>query len=135
MMNSIYKCKSLYLAGFAAAQLYACAALADGWPPSVIGNWSVEANNALGQLLITSQGPVGQCRPIAGTIFGNPIQGFYCPGSGRISFLRKIASTNDTFQVYSGNLSQQLFATPLRIGGSFSSFGAFFGEYNFRAIK
>ena len=110
-------------------------AAADGWPISVLGTWSVNANNSTGSLVITTQGTTGLCRPIGGTIFGNPIQGFYCPFSGRITFLRKIAATNDTFQVYSANLGQVFGGLPLRMGGTFSSMNATFGEYNFFASK
>lgn len=134
-MKSINKRISLYLAAVATALLYAGAALADGWPVSVVGNWTAEANQTVGLLQIVTQSDVGLCRPITGAIFGDPIQGFYCPFSGRVSFLRKLASTNATIQVYSGNLSQQIAGQPLRIGGSFSSMGGGFGEYNFRAIK
>lgn len=110
-------------------------AAADGWPASVVGTWSVNANNATGSLVITSQGTIGLCRPIAGNIFGNPIQGFYCPFSGRITFLRKAAVNNDTFQVYSANLGQVFSGFPLRMSGTFSSMGASFGEYSFFASK
>ncbi len=106
-------------------------ALADGWPASVAGTWSVLGNQSSGLLVITSQGGTGNCRPIAGTIYGNSIQGFYCPFSGRIHFLRKLPGTNTTFQVWAGNLSQ--LGTPLHTGGVFSSDLDTFGEYNWQA--
>lgn len=109
-------------------------ASADGWPPSVVGTWNVKANTGIGTLNITSQQATGQCRQISGNIFGDPIQGFYCPFSGRIHFVRKQAATNDTTQVYSANLSQKI-AAPLFMGGSFSSLGSAFGEYAFTATK
>ena len=107
-------------------------ALADGWPLSVLGRWSVLANSVSGTLAITSQG-AGDCQPIAGTIFGNPIKGFYCPHSGRIHFLRN-ASNGITIQDYTANLSQAA-VLPLHMGGTFASDLGAFGEYNFSGTK
>lgn len=123
---------STTLAAFALVALSQIAS-ADGWPASVVGNWNVRANNSVGILSITSQGLVGQCRPISGAIFGNPIQGFYCPASGRIHFLRKIAATNDTIQDYTANLSQDSGIDYM--GGTFASDGGAYGEYNFSGSK
>lgn len=107
-------------------------ALADGWPVSVLGNWSVLANQSPGILSITSQGAVGNCRAITGTIFGgNPIAGFYCPFSGRIHFLRNSAGA--TFQDYTGNVSQT--GLTLHMGGTFASDLGSFGEYSFQGSK
>ncbi len=117
------------LAFFAASQI----ASADGWPTSVVGNWNVRANNSVGVLSITFQAAAGQCRQISGAIFGNPIQGFYCPASGRIHFLRKNAATNDTIQDYTANLSQD--AGIDYMGGTFASDGGAYGEYNFFGSK
>lgn len=120
-------------------------ALADGWPASVAGNWSVIGNQATGTLSITQYaGAAGsQCKPIRGTIYGvDVVEGFYCPSSGRISFLRYVQRTTTPMQYWSGNLSQD--GTPLRIGGSFAVFahnnvlgttGGSLGEYNFSATK
>jgi hypothetical protein len=107
------------------------AALADGWPTSVVGNWNVNANNSVGTLSINTQSSTGNCRSITGTIFGNPLKsGFYCPLSGRIHFIRQ--QNGNSFQVYSANLSQN--ATTLRMGGLFSDFGQP-GEYSFFGSK
>ncbi len=104
--------------------------MADGWPLSVVGNWSVVANQSFGTLSITSQG-LGDCQPIKGTIFGNTIVGFYCPHSGRIHFLRNNGAT--TIQDYTANVSQT--GTTLRMGGTFASDLGAFGEYNFSGTK
>ncbi|HEY9726737.1 MAG TPA: hypothetical protein V6D50_09850 [Chroococcales cyanobacterium] len=112
--------------------LWGSAAYADGWPTSVAGNWSVFANQSSGALSITQPTSTLNCRPISGSIFGNPIQGFYCPTSGRIVFVRKNTS-GITTQYYQGNLSQT--GSTLRIGGSFSSIGGSYGEYSFYATK
>lgn len=69
------------------------------------------ANQNSPVLTITSQGVSGKCRPIGGTIVdadtgaNDIITGFYCPSSGRISFLRNNSTTNVTFQVFVGDLS------------------------------
>jgi hypothetical protein len=127
-----FKLLSTTLVAFACVGMTHIAS-ADGWPVSVVGNWTVRANNAVGVLSITFQGAAGQCRPISGAIFGNPIQGFYCPASGRIHFLRKNAVTNDTFQDYTANLSQD--AAIDYMAGTFASDGGSFGEYNFSGSK
>jgi hypothetical protein len=90
-------------------------------------------------LRISSQGVTGNCRAISGTLqdVGSPafnvIEGFYCPFSGRISFLRKDRLTNATFQNWTGNLSDP--GTTLYIGGTFTSPSSNRGEYDFFAVK
>jgi hypothetical protein len=132
---------------YALASLAAVAALSAGsawayWPASIVGTWTAVANQTGVQLVIQQQGAVGHCRDIAGTITdvsppgqSNPIQGWYCPATGRFNFLRKNSANNDTFQVYSGNLSDD--GAVLRMGGVFSQEGngtqAHSGEYNFSA--
>jgi hypothetical protein len=108
------------------------AAIADSWPSSVQGTWSVVANQSTGTLSITQSTTPLNCKAISGSIFGGPIQGFYCPSTGRIVFVRK-NSNGITVQYYQGNLSQT--GSTLRIGGSFSSLDASFGEYSFYATK
>jgi hypothetical protein len=74
--------KLLFGVLFASMGFGANIAMADGWPVSVVGTWSVLANQSAGTLSITSQGATGNCRSITGTILGKPIVGFYCPFSG-----------------------------------------------------
>jgi hypothetical protein len=70
-------------------------------------------------IVINSQGTAGKCKAIAGTIQGTTnLQGFYCPATGRIFFVRKFVSSNDTSQIYSGNLAAD--ATIDRMGGTFA---------------
>lgn len=123
------------------------AAHADGWPASVTGIWSVIANQSAGALAITQYaGAAGsQCKPIRGTVYGvDAVEGYYCPGSGRIAFLRKrgLTATAQTMQFWSGNLSQV--GAVLRIGGTFhtgphnnvaGTLGGSLGEYSFQAQK
>ena len=127
--------------------LTAAPAMADGWPASVAGNWAVVGNQSVGNLAIAQfAGAFGsQCKPIRGTIYGvDNIEGFYCPGSGRISFLRYVGATLSPKQHWSGNLSQAVAGQPLRIGGLFATFdhnnvvggvGGSLGDYNFSATK
>lgn len=106
------------------------AAQADGWPTTVAGSWTIVANQTHSTLLLT-QGTAGagaQCLPIEGSAFADSVHGFYCPGSGRISFRR---GTSD--QTYIGNLSQA--GTTNRMAGTWESLGGDFGEYNFYAIS
>jgi hypothetical protein len=132
--------KTLFATAAACLALSAGSAMA-AWPTSVVGTWNAMANQSPLTLAITSQGTTGGCRAIAGTIAdtvggqSNTIQGFYCPSSGRLQFLRNNSSTNDTFQVYTANVS--ITGTHLYIGGTFAEdqqVGAL-GEYNFSASK
>lgn len=132
------KTSKLSLLVAAIAALAAPLAHADTYPASVVGNWSVTGNLSVGTLSITSQAAStsAKCPAIAGTVFGATLQGFYCPGSGRIHFVRKLAN-NTTIQTWTGQLSDS--GPVLRIGGVFSSVDVFYGgnlgEYNFQAQK
>lgn len=111
-------------------------AKADGWPSSVVGAWNVRGNQWTGVLTITSQATTGLCRFISGHLSANPIEGFYCPYSGRLSFVAKLPANNFTYQTWSGNLSQT--GSFVYIGGSFAAVtaaGGSPGEYNFSAYK
>lgn len=113
-------------------------AMADGWPISVVGNWSIIGNQSIGTLSIATQSSTGHCRRITGAVFVDPIEGFYCPFSGRIQFVRKALFNNDTKQVWTGNVSQD--GAVDRMGGTFTSVsvalgGGSLGEYNFQGSK
>jgi hypothetical protein len=130
--------RKLALAVAVAAQLVAATASAAP-PVSVIGNWSILGNQSFGQLIVTAQGAAGTCRAIVGTAFANPMQGFYCPSTGRIQFLRKNPANNDTIQIYTGNVGDFVAGLPMRMAGTFTSqntaIGGALGEYNFFANK
>jgi hypothetical protein len=133
-MKKLILAMSFVAASFAAGS----SAQAQPWPASVVGLWDVFANQSHLKLAIRTQG-VGVCAPISGSIANvggaaENIQGFYCPGSGRISFQRKNVSTNDTFQTWTGNLSDP--GAHLLIGGTFTQGVApNVGEYGFYATK
>ena len=128
---------------FALAAGSANIAMADGWPINIVGNWGIIGNQHVGRLIIATQAGVGQCRRITGTVYpgtpvAHPIEGFYCPFSGRIQFVRKLPANNDTLQVWTGNVSQD--AAVDRMGGTFTSIstalgGGSLGEYNFQGFK
>lgn len=123
--------------GFSAGQ-----ADAAPWPASVVGVWQGFANTSAVTLRVSTQGAAGACRAITGTLTdvgpggqSNPVRGFYCPSTGRFSFLRNNATTGRTFQVYSGNLSDA--GRTLQMSGIFAEehqAGAL-GEYSFYATK
>ncbi len=136
--------KKLLLATlFAVSAASANVAMADGWPLSIVGNWSIIGNQHAGSLVIATQSAVGHCRRITGTIYpgtavSHPIEGFYCPFSGRLQFVRKLPANNDTLQVWTGNVSQD--GVVDRMGGTFTSVstalgGGSLGEYNFQGAK
>src|SRR3954451_14005105 len=129
-------------AACAAVGLGSGSAHANGWPTSVLGSWNVRANQSALVLRISTQAAGSGCVEITGTTTDvtaggviNNVQGFYCPLSGRVSFLRKNAQTNDTFQAYVGNLS--ITGNKNYMGGTFlqEDVSGNLGEYNFQASK
>lgn len=114
---------------------------AANWPLSIVGTWQGVANQSTVKLVITSQGTTGACKAINGTLSNLPsggaskIQGFYCPQTGRVSFVRKDVNSNATFQSYSASLSDV--GAELRMGGTFAELNMadHLGEYNFAVQK
>jgi hypothetical protein len=108
-------------------------------PASVGGNWTVVGNQTVSTLNITQFVTGAACKPIAGTAFGNSIQGVYCPTTGRIVFARR-NSSGVPFQIYEGTVSQD--GAVDRIGGTFIIWNSAGGavatdgpDYNFSASK
>jgi hypothetical protein len=99
-------------------------------PTSLVGTWNGFSNQTALQLVITSQG-TGPCRTVQGTMGSNPVSGFYCPRTGRLNLLRKLSPSNDTVQVYSGNVGDE--AATGRMSGTFAAHpnGGTLGEYPF----
>ena len=124
-----------YLLATAALGMVVSSASAWATPPaSVVGTWDATANRSSLTLAITSQSGAGPCPAIVGSIDGSPIQGFYCPNTGRFSFVRKIsASNNATTQVYIGNVGAA--GSPDIMGGTFVQIVAPGGEFNFSAVR
>ena len=116
-------------------------AVAANWPSSLVGTWQGVANQTAVKLVITNQGATGSCKSITGTLNNIPsggasnIQGFYCPQTGRVGFVRKDINSNSTFQSYSGNLSDV--GAELRMGGTFAELNMsdHLGEYSFALQK
>ncbi|MGQ0446463.1 MAG: hypothetical protein ACT4O2_15395 [Beijerinckiaceae bacterium] len=108
-------------------------------PLSVAGTWNATANQTLGVLAIAQPASAATCKPINGTIFGNTIEGYYCPAVGRIVFARRTGG-GTPFQLYEAHVSRD--GVTDRIGGSFliwnASGGGFSNEgvdFNFSATK
>ena len=105
------------------------AASAATWPASVQGKWGGPANTSNMQYNITVQKPGGKCPVIYGVVTDltnatvSSLSGFYCPGSGRIVFVRKDNTTGRVFQVYRGNAGQTAAGQPLLIGGTLIDYG------------
>lgn len=53
----------------AMSTLFANSVMADGWPLSVVGNWSIIGNQHIGTLSITTQAAIGNCRRITGVVY------------------------------------------------------------------
>jgi hypothetical protein len=115
--------------GILAALTAAGGAHAAAWPTSVQGKWGGPANTSNMQYNITIQKPGGACPIIYGVITDltynsvSSLSGFYCPGSGRIVFMRQDNTTGRVFQVYRGNVSQASADHLLVIGGTMIDYG------------
>ena len=109
-------------------------------PPTTLMNttWNLVADQESVTMYITSQGALGTCKLIIGTL-GNvdvPIRGFYCPNTGRVHFIHKNLSTLLPMRVFDGivwDASQDL---PYQMSGTYTSDYAPvkpFGYYGFSA--
>ncbi|HET6842228.1 MAG TPA: hypothetical protein VFK06_11175 [Candidatus Angelobacter sp.] len=120
--------KLLFILFVIAAGAVPSIAMMANWPASIVGTWQGVANQSNVKLIIKSQGTVGACEAITGTMSNLPsggdsnIQGFYCPATGHLTFVRKDINNNSTFQSYSGSLAD--IGPELRMAGTF-------GEVNF----
>jgi hypothetical protein len=86
------------------------------------GIWHVNANGYIGDLNVTSYNAANG--RISGTVFGNPMQGFWDDNSKRITFTRTInIFFVNTIQVYTG----YLFTGPENQSAMAGSFEAFAG--------
>jgi hypothetical protein len=108
-------------------------------PANITGGWTAIGNQTIGALNIVQAASAAVCKPIVGSIFGNSIQGYYCPVTGRIVFARRNAALVP-FQMYEGHVSRD--GAVDRIGGSFMVFNTSGGgqanegvDFNFSATK
>lgn len=131
--------KAISVAAIGAVSLFSAESALAAHPFSVTGNWSTAANQTTGNLAIVQAASAATCKPIAGNIFGSPIEGYYCPATGRIVFARKLAN-GVPFQFYEAHVSRT--GVVLRMGGSFAVWNAVGGgfanegvDYNFSAAK
>jgi hypothetical protein len=130
--------KAISVAAIGAISLLSAESALAAHPLSVTGNWSAVANQSLGNLAIVQAASAATCKPIAGNIFGSPIQGYYCPVTGRIVFAR--LANGVPFQFYEAHVSRT--GLVLRMGGSVAVWNASGGgfanegvDYNFSAAK
>ena len=131
----------------ACALLVACAtgasAATTAWPGSIVGTWTGTSNQSPIVLTVSTQSSGGKCDYISGTVqdvnggFTGNMDGYYCPSSGALQFLRYATGANVPFQVYDGSVSQ---THPPRgvhgilMGGSFGQYSQSFGplgQYSF----
>lgn len=129
----------------AAAALIVTAATVWAAPPASVARttWTVQANQGSEQLVIETQTGPGApgnetCRGISGKIGIAPIDGWYCPGSGKIHILHQNLHSRLTMRVFTGNVSDEIVGQPLYIGGAmltdYAAFGSL-GESNFSAVS
>ncbi|HTZ71582.1 MAG TPA: hypothetical protein VMB71_13085 [Acetobacteraceae bacterium] len=134
--------KYLSLLAASALSLAATAAnAASPWPANVVGTWNADANQHSLSIKVTSQASSGECRQLAGSITDTGtgatggLLGFYCPSTGRISFLRTTSGSNAAFQNYSGNVAMKGRARLMAGVFSENATPVFVGEYGFYAVK
>ncbi len=107
----------------------ACSLIAISWPAAADlndpgGPWDIDANGFSGTLKIS----VDVNGNLTGTVFGNPLTGFYDKASGRIMFVRIITSSEPrNNQVYTGYFMQDAVPAPgqafvYHFAGSFEVF-------------
>jgi hypothetical protein len=130
----------------ACAMLVACASGAHAdpaWPGNIVGTWKGLANQSPIVLTVSAQSTGGKCDYISGTIqdvnggFSGNMDGYYCPSSGALQFLRYPQGANVPFQVFNGNLSQAKppkGVTGILMGGVFGQYSQTYGplgQYSF----
>jgi hypothetical protein len=130
--------------GVAATTLVSVGASAER--PANLANtvWTLQANLEAEQLVITTQGGPGapgatNCRTIRGEVRGiAPVNGLYCPASGRIILVHKNVTTDVPVRLFSGYVSDQVTGQLLHMAGTMTVLNPAFGdlgEYNFSATR
>jgi hypothetical protein len=99
---------SLLSASSIATLITTGAALAQTYPANVLGTWSIRANDTqVFTFTVSGESSDAPCAYINGVMGApnDPIEGYYCPATGQVSFLRNSVSGGGTYQVYTGQLS------------------------------
>jgi hypothetical protein len=123
-----------------AAVLTAGAAQAQSYPASLVGTWTILANNTQDfTFTVQTQSSDSPCAQITGVLgaTNDLLLGYYCPATGAVSFERNASNTGVTFQVFTGSLSTA--GSTLQMTGSFANYdnvdnnGNDVGAYSFSA--
>jgi hypothetical protein len=116
------------------------AAQAQSYPTSLVGTWTILANNTQPfTFTVQAQSSGSPCAQITGVLgaTNDTLLGYYCPATGVVSFERNASATGVTFQVYNGALSTE--GSTLYMTGNFSNYdnvddnGNDVGAYSFEA--
>jgi hypothetical protein len=130
------KLLTLLSASGVATLITAGSALAQAFPTTVVGTWTIRANDTLPfTFTVQSQSSDSPCALING-LMGAPndtIVGYYCPATGAVSFLRNSSNTGATYQVFTGQVSWA--SSQTQMTGNFSNYagGNNTGAFSFSA--
>jgi hypothetical protein len=130
------KALQCFAAAAAMTLIAAGGAMAQTYPTSIVGTWTIRANDTQPfTFTVSSQSSDAPCALIGG-LMGAPndtIVGYYCPATGGVSFLRNSSNTGATYQVFTGGLSWT--GSKTYMTGSFSNFagGNDTGSFGFTA--
>jgi len=129
------KLLTLLSASGVATLFIAGSALAQTFPATVVGTWTIRANDTLPfTFTVQNQSSDSPCALIGGVIGGpDALVGYYCPATGAVSFLRNSANTGATFQVFTGQVSWA--GTTNQMTGNFTNYagGDNTGAFSFSA--
>ncbi len=122
-----------------ATVMSAGAAFAQSYPTSIVGSWTILANNTQTTFTVQAQSSTSPCAQITGVLgaTNDTLLGYYCPATGAVSFERNASDTGVTFQVFTGSLSWT--GTTTQMTGSFANYddvdnsGNDVGAYSFSA--
>jgi hypothetical protein len=112
---------ALLSASAIATVMTAGAAMAQTYPTSIVGTWTIYANNTQAfTFTVQAQSSDSPCAQITGTFSNDILLGYYCPATGAVSFERNASNSGVTFQVYTGSVSWAGSTTYLT--GSFANY-------------
>ena len=132
------------LAAVAVVTLAGNAAHAGGYPTKLnAATWYGVANNFEIFINVFTESSATPCNQITGQMGnkGSPadsiIQGYYCPATGKVTFLRKSKVNNVTFQSYVGWMSQLNPKYAPQMNGMFTEMlnPSALGDYGFEAYQ